>query len=56
MNEWRKKRRGNAIIWLHPASFEGRAIVVNPWGIFFNGEKFQSLELAKEIALSTNGF
>lgn len=48
---WTKKRKGAAVIWTHPEAKDGRAIVVNHYGVRFNGRNYSSLEIAKAVAL-----
>lgn len=50
---WIKKIRGTAIIYTHPDAFDGRAIVVNTYGILFNGIEYATLADAKASALSS---
>lgn len=47
---WAKKRKGNATIYVHPDI--DRAIVVNHYGITFNGRRFDSVDDAKVAATS----
>lgn len=49
---WTKKIKGTAIIYTHPNTCDGRAIVVNSYGIFFNGNEYESLAEAKASAVS----
>jgi len=53
-DHWKKKSKGNAKVYTHPEAREGRAVVVNHYGVFFNGETFASLNEAKEAACSTS--
>lgn len=53
MSDWKKKIRGNAVIYTHAEVPEGRAIVVNIRGIFFNGDEYTTLTEAKANALAS---
>lgn len=50
---WTKKTRGGAVIYTHPAVPDGRAVVVNIYGIHFNGVEYPTLAEAKASALSS---
>jgi len=49
---WKKKRKGAAVIWIHPSATDGRAIVQNHLGVFFGGRTFKTVEEAKSAALT----
>lgn len=54
--EWSRKfkgsKHGGAFIYTHPNTFEGRAIVENHNGVFFNGVEYGTVDEAKNDALS----
>jgi len=50
---WTKKIKGCAVIYTHPDALYGRAIVVNMYGISFNGVEYATLAEAKTSALSS---
>ena len=47
---WKKKRRGTGFIYTHPSL--DRAVVHSPYGVFYNGDKFDSIDIAKAYALT----
>ncbi|MEY9198651.1 hypothetical protein ABIA16_003767 [Sinorhizobium fredii] len=49
---WTKKRKGTALVYTHLNSHDGRAIVENFKGIYFNGFRYVDLEAAKRAALA----
>ncbi|MBX5010864.1 hypothetical protein HJB67_12955 [Rhizobium lentis] len=53
---WAKKFKGNesggAKIYTHPDALDGRAIVENHNGVWFNGRRFLFVEDAKRAALA----
>lgn len=50
-DKWTKKRKGNARIHLHPATYQRRGVVENFLGYHFNGKTYPTLEAAKKAAL-----
>lgn len=49
-----KKEKGSAKIFINPDIGSKRAIVSNNLGVFFDGNKFDSVELAKASAEAAN--
>lgn len=53
-NEWKKKRLGSGTLYIHPkldhAVVDKKGMGVNP-GVFYIGQKFGSVDEAKEFAL-----
>lgn len=49
---WTKKSKGSAKIYTHPQIDGGRAIVVNHYGVRFDGQAFASLDADMAHALA----
>lgn len=47
---WKKQTKGNAKIYSHPDILDGRSIVENHLGVWFDGRLFPSVNAAKEAA------